>query len=294
MYHFGLIGWPVEHSRSPALHQAALQALGLQGDYRLFPVPPGPEACGALGALVHRLRSGELHGLNVTLPHKTAMRHWANILCAPALATGAVNTLYLRQDRLVGDNTDAPGFLADVTRLFPSLFRRDSAAEPLTALVLGAGGAARAVVYALLQAGWRVEVAARRLDQAEALARCLSAVCPDQELSVIRLDGRSIAAAQEQLHFALLVNATPLGMAPHPEQTPWPAETGLPASAAVYDLVYVPRETALVKAARAAGLPAESGGGMLVEQAALAFERWTGQRPPREAMRQALAKELED
>ena len=143
--------------------------------------------------------------------------------------------------------------------------------------MLGAGGSARAVCYALAGAGWEVTIAARRLEQAAALAASLGGTA--QGLKARLLDADSLGGA-----FALMINSTPLGMFPHPEGSPWPEGLPLPAGAAVYDLVYNPPETALLAAARRAGLPAANGLGMLIEQAALAFEIWTGKAVPRQVL----------
>ena len=113
----GLTGWPLGHSLSPKLHSAALQALGLEGEYRLYLVPPLPEGQEQLKTLVKQVRAGEITGLNVTIPHKQAVLPLVDELTPAARAIGAVNTLYLWDGRLVGDNTDAPGFLADLRRL---------------------------------------------------------------------------------------------------------------------------------------------------------------------------------
>ncbi len=163
----GLTGHPLGHSLSPQLHNAALAALGLEGAYRLYPVAPLPEGQAALAELVGRLRSGELHGLNVTIPHKQAVMPLLDRLSPAARAIGAANTLVLRGGELLGENTDAPGFLVDLhTRLGAHLPRGSG-----RALVLGAGGSARAVVYALAGAGWQVRLAARRTTQAAAIDR---------------------------------------------------------------------------------------------------------------------------
>ena len=267
-YRLGLLGYPLEHSRSPELHRGFLAHCGLCGEYRLYEVAPSrPEA---LRALLETLRRGEIHGLNVTIPHKTRILPWLDALTPAAAAIGAVNTLWAENGRLGGDNTDAPGFLHDLRARFGAW-----AARPHRALVLGAGGAARAVVYALLNAGWEVAVAARRLEQAQALCAALEATTG--HLSTPRC--RPLPWARRTAVVPppdLIVNATPVGMVPHPKASPWPAEAAFPSQARVYDLVYNPAATRLLQQARAAGLPAANGWGMLVTQAALAFQRWTG------------------
>lgn len=321
-YSLGLIGYPLSHSLSPKLHQAALKAAGLQGEYRLYPIPvtdPPPRtplpadtvgkadslpragranwAENELRNVLDKIRAGEVHGLNVTIPYKQTVIPLLDELTPAAQAIGAVNTIYLRAGRLVGENTDAPGFLADLKKLLDET-RKPS---PRLALVLGAGGAARAVVYALLQASWSVTLAARRIEQAEALANDFSQILtpasrqigkrpnqPTAQLSITSIPIPQSPSSILQHPISLMVNTTPLGMNPHPDASPWPAGLPFPKNAAVYDLVYNPRETALVRAARAAGLPALTGLGMLIEQAALAFELWTGKRADREAMREAV------
>jgi shikimate dehydrogenase len=260
----------------------ALAVCGLQGEYALFPVEA--DDLNGLKALLARLRAGELHGLNVTIPHKQAVVPLLDELTPAAAAIGAVNTIYLRQNKLIGANTDAPGFLADLKRFIASIPNCASkiSARKL-ALVLGAGGAARAVVYALLNDGWKVTVAARRLEQAQELARQYASRLTPYELRMTPPASPNLPEA------ALIVNATPLGMAPHTDASPWPAGLPFPPEAVVYDLVYNPQQTKLVREAGAAGLPAVSGLGMLVEQAALAFELWTGCLPPSAALFSAVA-----
>jgi shikimate dehydrogenase len=274
----GLTGWPLEHSYSPHLHQAALRTLGLAGEYRLYPLPPTPEGEAGLAALLQRLRGGELRGLNVTIPHKQTVIPWLDELTPLARGIGAVNTLYAKDGRLAGDNTDAPGFLADLKDCFPFLF----SLERPTALVLGAGGAARAVVYALAQAGWQVKVASRRAEQAAALFASFAGSLPS-------IQAAPLEPGLYRLPCHLIVNTTPVGMYPNIQTSPWPENEPIPEGAAVYDLVYNPIETKWVRTARAAGHPAANGLGMLVEQAAMAFELWSGQAAPREAMRQAAS-----
>ncbi len=275
-FRLGLAGYPLEHSFSPAIHLCALEAANLKGEYRLYPVPPFPSGVSSLAELLDRVKTGELSGLNVTIPHKQAVLPLLDRLEPAAQRIGAVNLVYRQDGCLVGDNTDAAGFLVDIHRFM--------AAQNISrgrALVLGAGGAARAIAVALVDDGWQVTIAARRVNQALELAQCLR---PDY-LETIPLNAGSVIDLKD---VRLIVNATPVGMAPHEEGIPWPSEAPLPASAAVYDLVYNPAETRLVQAARRAGLPAVGGLGMLVEQAALSFERWTGRQAPRPAVRRAV------
>jgi shikimate dehydrogenase len=272
MIESGLIGYPLGHSLSPQLHQAAFKALGLEGRYRLFPIAPMPEGEAPLRALLETLRAGDLDGLNVTIPHKQAVIPWLDELSPVAQAVGAVNTLFRRGNRLCGDNTDVPGFLADL---------RSVGVDPTLAdfaLVLGAGGSARAVVYALLQSGWAVTLAARRPGVTLGYA--------GQSISAVPLTLQALRPLIKDCR--LIVNTTPVGMTPQVDASPWPEDLPFPPGAAVYDLVYNPPVTRLVQQARQAGRVAGTGLGMLVEQAALSFERWVGQAPSIQAMRQAV------
>ena len=268
----GLIGYPLGHSLSPKIHTAALKAGGLQGDYSLFPIHPDDKQ--GLKDLLARVRTGEIRGLNVTIPHKQNVIEFMDELTPTAKAIGAVNTIYMRADKLIGDNTDAPGFLADLKRVSNSSF-----STPHSALVLGAGGSARAVVYALLNDGWNVTLAARRIEQAQQLANSID----NYQLSIVNYSNLQPST------FDLIVNTTPLGMAPNTETSPLPENTVLSKHTFIYDLVYNPRETKFVRDARAQGLNASTGLGMLIEQAALAFEKWTGVSADRVAMQQAVS-----
>lgn len=265
MIHLGLIGYPLGHSLSPKIHNAALKACGLQGDYSLFPIHP--DDLQGSKDLLARVRSGEITGLNVTVPHKRNVVELMDELTPAAQTIGAVNTIYFRNSKLIADNTDAPGFLLDLKKFLDMEIQGHRDAH---ALVLGAGGSSRAVVYALFNNGWKVTLAARRIEQAQELARRFSGV------KVLELNSKTILPANLQL----IVNTTPVGMAPSTGQSPWPENLTFP-HAAIYDLVYNPRETKLVKDARAQNLNATTGLGMLIEQAALAFEIWTGHNPPR-------------
>ncbi len=273
-YHLGLLGYPIDHSYSPYLHHQAFRAVNLPGCYELFAVPPAPQGETMLQELLGRMRHGELHGLNVTIPHKVAVIPYLDKLTHTARAIGAVNTILAHDGRLVGENFDCPAFMEDISYVMDqaglgSLLHQSGR----QALVLGAGGAARAVIYGLLQAGWQVTVAARRPEAAEDLHHGLQditrlSVCQITELASQNLEGTG-----------LIVNATPMGMPPHINQSAWPDGLPLPAWAVVYDLVYNPGETALIRSARRASLPAFNGLGMLVRQAALSFQAWTNRLP---------------
>lgn len=286
-YRFGLLGWPLGHSLSPQIHAAALEASGLSGTYHLFPIPPLPDGAGLLQEIIERFRRQELHGLNVTIPHKQTILPLLDGLTDQAMAIGAVNLVYLEGQRLLGDNSDAPALLLDLQHCF-SLQNQVG-----TALVLGAGGAARAAVYALLQAGWQVYVAARRVEAAQRLVADLAppaSVGGMDPLASLPLGADALAKLPV---CDLLINATPVGMPPLADSTPWPDGVPFPAGVKIYDMVYNPAQTKLVRSARAGGHQAANGLGMLVEQAALSFERWTGSNAPRPAMLAAATDSLD-
>lgn len=264
----GLLGWPVRHSLSPAMHNAAGAALGLNVVYVPLPVPPEQ-----IGAAVRGLAALGFRGANVTIPHKQAVLPHLDVIEPAAQALGAVNTIIIDElpdggRRLTGANTDWSGFLADLTQQQVAVAGREC-------LVLGAGGSARAVAYALAQAGGRVRVLARRAEQAQQVARDVQTALPAAALDGLPLDGLATLAPAAPI----IVNTTPLGMTPAVDRSPWPADLPLPPGSFVYDLVYNPAETALLRQARAAGCGAGNGLGMLVHQAAQAFARWTGHSP---------------
>ena len=273
-FQLGLIGYPLGHSLSPKIHTAALAASGLEGNYSLFPIPPEDKQ--GLSNLLTRVRSDEINGLNVTIPHKQNVIEFMDELTPTAQAIGAVNTIYMRENKLIGDNTDAPGFLADLKQVMNTA--QSSIENRKSAIVFGAGGSARAVVYALVNDGWNVTLAARRIEQAQQLANSID----HYQLTIVNYSDLQPST------FNLLVNTTPLGMTPNTETSPLPENTVLSKNTFVYDLVYNPRETKLVRDARAQGLNASTGLGMLIEQAALAFEKWTGVSADRSAMQQAV------
>lgn len=254
----GIVGWPVSHSRSPLLHGHWLRAHGIAGAYVPMPVRPGdlPAALRGLAALGFR-------GCNVTVPHKEDAATLMDSLDSAAARLAAVNLVTVREDgTLHGANSDGAGFRASIAELHP-LWRADAG----PAVVLGAGGAARAIVAALLAAGApEVRVLNRTRARAEALTAALGGVAGDWDARAGALEGA-----------ALLVNTTTQGMA---GQTPLDLHLdALPRAAIVCDIVYVPKETPLLAAARARGNPVVPGLGMLLHQARPAFAAWFGVMP---------------
>jgi shikimate dehydrogenase len=260
-----ILGQPVRYSLSPRLHNAAFAAVGLDATYEAREVVPEH-----LAQAVEELRAPGFLGANVTAPHKAPACQLMDEVSVEAQALGVINTIVPCDGRLLGDNTDAPG-LADWLRSV----RIDCANQE--AVILGAGGAARAAVLALASLGARsARVLNRTPERAQALACDLQPHVPQLQLSHGPLDE---AARPRPQPIRLLVNATSLGH--HGSAPSVDASWYSPESVAI-ELVYNPPETAFVTAARAAGARAENGLGMLVHQAALAFERWTGQDAPLE------------
>jgi len=263
----GVIGDPVGHSLSPLLHNAAFAALGLDWVSVGFRVPAG----GAIEALA-AVRALSLRGLSVTMPHKAAVAEAVDVLTPTARRLDAVNCVIAEHGRLIGDNTDGRGFL--------EALRRGAGIEPagLRCLVLGAGGAGRAVVVALADAGASdVAVWARRPEQAAAAAELAGAA------------GR-MGEPGESATADLVVNATPSGMAGTADADEWPVvdAAALSGNHVVVDLIYEPRRTAWLEACAARGAITLGGLGMLVHQAALQIEAWTGREAPVAAMWSAV------
>lgn len=280
MIYLGLVGYPLEFSLSPIIHATAMKYCGVEGSYSLFPV--SPDDLKGLKDLLYRVREGKLAGLNITIPYKQNVIPMLDELTPVAQAIGAVNTINMKNGKLIGDNTDAPGFLADLHTQLAAEIRDWKKGQKV--LVIGAGGAARAVVFGLVKDGWKVVITARRPDQVKALI----AQFPDHASCLTWIDYDSAGFKTAISNVRLVINTTPVGMSPAVEKSPWPAGVPLPDQAIFYDLVYNPRETKFVMGARYSGLRAFSGLGMLVEQAALAFKIWTGFDVPREPLFTAL------
>lgn len=275
---YGILGWPVEHSRSPAMQNAAFRTRGLDASYVCFPVHPDDVADAVRG-----LKALGVRGANVTVPHKESVMRWLDDVTPEARAIGAVNTIVREVDRLVGHNTDAGGLARSLSEAGVEL-------TGTRAVVLGAGGAARAAVMGLAARGARsISVAARRLEQAEQLVSALAPACAGTELASLALERHALSEALPEC--GLLVQSTSATLAGHPEADRFAEDLpldALPKDAVVIDLVYKPRTTSVLFKAKAHGLKTVDGLGMLLHQGALAFELWTHMPAPVEVMRNVL------
>ena len=270
----GVIGWPIAHSLSPAMQAAAIRAAGL--DYAYIAMPVRPEA---LPAAAEGLRSLGFRGFNVTIPHKSAVMELLDEVDEDARRIGAVNTVVNDNGRLSGHNTDVTGFLR-------GLLRHGVAVRGNRAVVLGAGGAARAVIWGLLREGASdVVVGVRNAPKAK---EALSDFAGDAE--ILPWDGDAFAEALAAAD--ILVNTTPLGMTPKTEEMPPVDWERVRDEAFVYDIIYTPGCTRFLREAKAHGHRVTNGVAMLVGQGAEALSLWTGVRPDEGAMEQALLEAL--
>jgi len=256
------------------MHEAALRRLGLDAHYLAFEIAPEQ-----LRDVMRALRPLGFWGVNVTIPYKQAVLRHLDRLDPEAAAIGAVNTVVVGPMGLEGHNTDAPGFLRALREAGGSGMRGKRV------LIVGAGGAARAVAHAALAGGCAsLALANRTAASAQGLRRALLSRFAGAEITALAADGRRFAAAA--VSCGVLVNTTPLGSRPG-DALPVPPATLRPGQVVV-DIVYRPRTTPLLAAARAAGAHTVDGLGMLLHQGALALRLWTGRRPPLETMRRAL------
>ncbi|MEK7216593.1 MAG: shikimate dehydrogenase [Chloroflexota bacterium] len=278
--HIGVIGFPLRHTLSPIFQQAALDFYGLDIRYEAWETPPD-----RLPQVVVSLRRPDRLGMNVTIPHKQAVAALLDRIDPVAAAIGAVNTVAKADGALVGYNTDCTGFIAAL--------RADGGFDPggRSALVLGAGGSARAVVYSLLTSGAaRIGIAARRPEAAVEVQRAFAG-SEGREQLVVEPWGEAVEARLPA--YDLVVNTTSMGMLHGAAETESALHgMRLPPGVLVYDLVYNPSETPLMRQARAAGARAVGGLSMLVYQGAAGFELWTGRKPPLETMMQAARRAL--
>lgn len=275
----GVFGHPVHHSQSPAMHNAAFQELGLDIVYVPFNVHPD-----SLRAAVQGIRALDLLGVNVTIPHKEQVIQFLDWVSEDAQRIRSVNTVHNSDGILKGYSTDGLGFVK-------ALEAAGKSPKGSKAAVLGAGGSARATVHALVTYGADVTVVNRTYSRAVELSELLNVALGEKGVvKPIVLD--SSDAQKSVLEADLLVNCTSVGMHPHTDVQPIPSEW-LHQGLFVYDQVYNPLETKLLKAAKAAGARTANGVKMLVLQGALSFEIWTGQEPPVKVMEDTVLAGLE-
>lgn len=271
-----VIGAPIGHSLSPIIQNAALHAAGLDYVYTALPV-----RADALASAVRGLCDAGIAGFNVTIPFKTEIIPLLDALSEDARRIQAVNTVVIEDGRMVGHNTDVVGFLAGFAE-------RGIALTGKKAVLIGAGGAARAALWGLLRSGVSsVAIGVRSVEKGAALAADFAA---DGNVRAVSFDDTAWIAACSDAD--LMVQTTPLGMTPHTEEMPPVDATMIKPSAVVYDLIYTPAETRFLREARARGCETINGETMLVAQGAEAFHLWTGKRPDVELMKRVLREEL--
>ncbi len=275
----GVIGDPIEHTMSPVMHNAAFRELGLDYLYVAFRVRKEE-----LGKAVAGMRALNIRGLNVTIPHKVAIIPFLDKLDPLAEKIGAVNTIVNGYGVLKGYNTDATGFLR-------ALGDKGIEPEGKSVVILGAGGASRAISFILAQSGANLVILNRleELDWAEELARQISNVFK-KKVKALKLDENNLRVALDKAD--ILVNATSVGMSPNIDETPALAKLLRP-GLVVFDAVYNPIKTRLRREAEAAGAETIGGLDMLGWQGALAFEKWIGQKAPVDLMKNEAIKVLE-
>ena len=273
----GVIGNPVEHSMSPAMHNAAFRELGLDYVYVAFRVLPENVVQAISG-----MKALGLRGLNVTLPHKVAVMPLLDEIDPAAQAIEAVNTIVNDNGKLTGYNTDAPGFLRP-------LLERGIDIGGKNVLILGAGGASRAVAYVLAEKGARITILNRHKERAEALADRINAE-HSGTTTALELNDENLNRQIENAE--ILVNVTSVGMSPNVSDS-LVKPSLLRRGVVVYDTVYTPVKTRLLRDAEAAGADVISGIEMLTWQGAIAFELFTGEKAPLELMKSAAIKQLQ-
>ena len=276
----GVNGWPIEHSLSPAMQNAALREMGLNWLYLAFAVAPE-----RVGEALAGVRGLGLVGLNVTIPHKRAVIEHLDETDEAVQALGVANTIVRREDgSLAGHNTDGPGFLRSLAE-----HGRSVAGRAVT--VIGAGGSARSVAWACARDGAsRVTIVNRTLARAEDVAELLRRTTDLREVSAVGLEGPESREAVSGAD--VIVDCTSVGMYPRHNVEPVVPAAWLRSGQVVTDLTYNPLDTVLLEAARAAGAQTVDGAGMLVHQGAISLQYWSGQEPPVETMRAALLEAL--
>ncbi|MGG1686301.1 shikimate dehydrogenase [Pseudalkalibacillus sp. NRS-1564] len=272
---YGLIGHPIGHSMSPVMHNGEFKELGLSHHYHAFDLSPEQLEDG-----VDAMKMLDIQGFNVTIPHKVAIIPLLDEVEQEAIDIGAVNTVYKRDGKYIGTNTDGSGYLLSLLTL---IGEKNLSGKKI--LVIGAGGAARAVAVSVSQSEVAsLTIANRTLEKAEELSK----LC--QHYSVA--NAITLSEAETSLgQFDIVINTTSIGMSPHLDRMPISLEH-IRSGTVVSDLIYNPLETKWMKLAKSKGAVTDNGISMFVEQGALAFEKWTGVSPDRKRMRNTVLKEL--
>ncbi len=277
----GVVGWPVAHSLSPAMHNAAFTYAGLNWRYVPLPVRSGD-----LATAIKGLSSLGFRGVNITVPHKVDVIPLLDSLTEAVSIVGAVNTIRIDRNtgHLEGLNTDMTGFLADIAA---NNVRINKVSR---VLILGAGGASRAAAAGLVRSGAHVIICNRTLSKAQAIVKFMQSSWAHPNIESASMDDLPHITKG----VTLIVNATPVGMWPDVDSTPWPEGVLFPAGATLYESVYRPLKTRLMRDAEQAGLRTVGGIGMLVYQGAAAFEVWTGRKAPVDVMKMICQQELKE
>lgn len=268
---YGIFGFPVEHTLSPAMHKAAFKKLGINAAYLAFSIPPN-----RLKEAVKAIRVLNIQGINVTVPHKEMIISFLDGLSEEASLIGAVNTVVVKKNKLIGYNTDGQGFIR-------SLEETSFNPKDKSFLIIGAGGASRSICVSLSKVKVKeIFICDIIEEKARDLKAHINRVCPKCYIEAVPTN--SLKVVRDRL--SILVNATPLGLK---ETDPLPVDKGLlRKDIFVYDLIYNPSTTKLLSLAKRTGLKYSNGLGMLLFQGALSFKFWTNHQPPVKAMRQAL------
>lgn len=270
---YGVIGYPVAHSMSPLMHNREFQALQLDHYYTAFSIHPDD-----LEKAIESVRLLQINGLNVTIPHKVKVMEYLDEIDEEARLIGAVNTIINRDGLLIGTNTDGEGYLRSLLPIVDTLHSKN-------VILIGAGGAARAIATTLARHGVQtLDVANRTVAKAEALVKHINRFAGGKALS--------LSDAEERLsYYDIIINTTSVGMSPNVEESPIRLDH-LKTGAVVSDLIYNPLKTKLLKQAEAKGAIIHNGVGMFVHQGALAFQKWTGIEPNIERMMDTVIKKL--
>lgn len=278
-YRFGLIGYPLGHSFSPWIHGEFLKEAGLVGTYEKFEIPPDV----SFGDAINNLKQSGIDGFNITVPYKETIIPYLDDMDEKARKMGAVNTVHIHDGRLIGYNTDGAGYVRSLETAFPDLQERRG---ELKILLLGAGGAARGIYYALAASGYRsIDIANRTKKSAADIKELGAGLSETRVLSIEE-------ANENAKEYDVLIQTTSVGMSPNPEASiihPHALKDGAIAS----DIVYKPLKTKFLQEAEALGAKVHFGHTMLLYQAQYAFEIWTGQTVPADRLDMQLKKNLE-